>query len=108
MHQRLLSIATAIALGLLTASTAEAAKKNRAGKRGERAAAMMLGRFDRDGSGTLEQKESERVRQIFTALKKLDTDNNGELSDSEIAATKIEKRQRKAGGKRKGAKAKEA
>ena len=107
MNQRLLSIATAVALGLLTASTAEAAKGKKGGKRAERATAMLLGRFDRDGSGMLEQKESERVRNVFAALKKLDTDNNGELSDSEIAATKVQKSKRKS-GKGKGSKAKQA
>jgi hypothetical protein len=102
MHKRILSIVTAISIGLLTASTAEAAKKNKGGKRGERAAAMMLGRFDRDGSGSLEQKESERVRRLFAALKKLDADNNGELSDSEITAVKVEKPKGKAGKRKAG------
>jgi hypothetical protein len=99
MHTRILCLVTGLALAFLATPLAEAAKGARKEKRAERAAAMMLGRFDRDGSGTLDQKESGHVRSLYGALKNLDTDKNGELSDSEIAAAKIEKGKHKAGKK---------
>ena len=102
MTRHLLALSIALTIGFLTPSTAEAAKKNK-GKRADRGTAMMLGRFDRDSSGALEGKESERVRKLYAALKELDTDKNGELTDSEIAATKVQKPKRK-GGKRKAGK----
>jgi hypothetical protein len=103
MRTRILCLVTGLSLAFLAAPSAQAAKGARKEKRAERASAMMLGRFDRDGSGTLDQKESERVRGLFSALKRLDTDKNGELSDSEIAAAKVEKAKRH-GGKRKAGK----
>ena len=103
MHIRIFAIVTAITLAFAATPSAEAAKGGRKGKRAERQAAMMLGRFDRDGSGTLDQKEGERVKGLFNALKQLDADKNGELSDSEIAAAKVEKPKRR-GGKGKAAK----
>ena len=105
MHIRIFAIVTALTLAFAAAPSAEAAKGAKKGKRAERQAAMMLGRFDRDGSGTLDQKEGERVKHLFNALKQLDTDKNGELSDSEIAAAKVEKPKGKA-GRGKAAKAK--
>ena len=101
MTHRFLALAAALTIGFLSPTTAEAAKKNK-GKRGERNAAAMLGRFDRDSSGALEGKESERVRKLYSALKELDTDKNGELTDSEITATKIQKPKRKAGKRKAG------
>ena len=100
MHIRIFSIVTALTLVVIAAPSAQAAKRE---KRAERQAAMMLGRFDRDGNNSLDQKEGERVKKLFGALKQLDTDKNGELSDSEIAAAKVEKPKRRAG---KGKKAK--
>jgi outer membrane murein-binding lipoprotein Lpp len=104
MNHRILTIAAALTIGLLSASTAEAAKKNKEGKGGERAVGQVLGRFDRDNNGSLDQKESKRVQQLCAGLKRLDSYMNGELSESEIAAAKVEKAQRK-GGKGKGGKA---
>ena len=103
MHIRFFSIIAAIALVFAAAPSAEAAKNKN--KRAERQSAMMLGRFDRDGNGSLDEKEGKRVKGLYTALKQLDTDKNGELSDSEIAAAKVEKPKGKAGkGKAKTAK----
>ncbi len=97
MHIRIFAIATALTLACVLTPSAEAAKGGKKEKRAERQAAMMLGRFDRDGSGTLDQKEGERAKRLFAALKQLDTDKNGELSDSEIAAAKVEKPKDRAG-----------
>jgi hypothetical protein len=106
MHIRIYSIVAALTLAFAATPNAEAAKGAKKERRAERQAAMMLGRFDRDGSGTLDQKEGERAKHLFNALKQLDTDKNGELSDSEIAAAKVEKPKGRAGkGKRKAAKA---
>jgi hypothetical protein len=108
MHIRIFSIATALSLAIIATPSAEAAKGAKKEKRAERQAAMMLGRFDRDGNGSLDQKEGERAKRLFTALKQLDTDKNGDLSDSEIAAAKVEKPKGKGAGKRKGGKGKTA
>ena len=83
-----------LALGaafLFATPSADAAKtkKERRAAGGER----LLSRFDRDHNGSLDSKESERVQKAFAVLKKLDTDNDGKLSDSEIGAAKIEKRE---------------
>jgi hypothetical protein len=72
--------------GMLVDTPAQAAK---AGKREARMAARMLGRFDANKDGSLDAKESERVRKAFAALKGLDSDKNGELSDSEIDVAKV-------------------
>ena len=85
----------ALGISLFIPTPAEAAKGQ---KRQQRAAARMLGRFDANNDGTLTAKEAERVRRVFTTLKELDSDKNGELSDSEISAAKVTKGKR--GGKR--------
>jgi hypothetical protein len=71
---------------------AHAAKANKADKSEKRGAARMLGRFDANHDGSLDTTEAQRVRKAFEALKNLDTDKNGELSDTEIAAAKVAKR----------------
>jgi hypothetical protein len=99
-----LSILTAIALAL-GVTPAEAAKGNKGNKREANRTAFMLGRMDRDGNGKLEGKESERLKNIYGALRKLDTDANGELSESEIAAAEVKKPQGRKGKKSDGANA---
>lgn len=88
----LLAIGSAL---LFTAiPNADAAKKPGKGER--RGEGRLLSRFDRDHNGTLDTQESDRVRKAFNALKNLDTDKNGDLSDTEISAAKLaEPRKRK-------------
>lgn len=93
----LCSVVVALLCGTQSAEVAKADKSERAEKR---MAARMLGRFDANHDGTLDTAEAQRVRKAFEALKELDADKNGELSDSEIAAAKIVKRGAK-GNKRK-------
>ena len=99
-----ISILTAIALAL-GITPAEAAKKNKGNKREANRTALMLGRMDRDGSGKIDGKEADRLKNIYGALRKLDTDANGELSDSEIAAAEVKKPNGKKGKKTDGANA---
>lgn len=80
-------------VGIITWTiSAEAARANKANRAGKNEAARMLGRFDANRDGSLDTTEAERVRKAFEALKNLDTDKNGELSDSEITAAKVAKR----------------
>lgn len=65
---------------------------------------MLLKKYDADKNGTIEGTEAEALRKAFDAdktgpLKKLDTNNDGTLDDSEIAAIKA----RQGKGKGKGA-----
>ena len=83
------SVVVAVLCGIQSTEAAKADKTERAEKR---MAARMLGRFDANHDGTLDTAEAQRVRKAFEALKELDADKNGELSDSEIAAAKIVKR----------------
>jgi hypothetical protein len=98
MKKALIVCAATLAIIAFTDS-AEAAKPNKTDKSEKRAAARMLGRFDANHDGSLDTTEAQRVRKAFEALKNLDTDKNGELSDSEISAAKIAKRRAK-GAKR--------
>lgn len=66
------------------------------GKKRERATGgRMLNRFDRNGDGKIEGQEAERLRAVFAGLAALDTDRDGKLSDSEVAAAKIRPGKRK-------------
>jgi hypothetical protein len=91
MQKTILLLVAAVG-GMMFATPAEAAKGE---KRQGRMAGRMLGRFDANKDGSLDSKESERVRKAFTVLKNLDTDKNGELSDSEIGAAKVTSRKGK-------------
>jgi len=93
--QKTILLLVATVGSMMLATPAEAAKGQ---KREGQMTARMLGRFDANKDGSLDAKESERVRKSFTALKSLDTDKNGELSDSEIGAAKVATRKGK--GKR--------
>lgn len=59
----------------------------------------MLSRFDRDSSGSLDTSEAERARRLFAALKTLDTDKDGAISDSEASSAKLGKDGRRKGRK---------
>ena len=94
MILRLLATAS-LALFVVTAP-AFAAKGNK-GKKGPKPG-RVLARFDRDRSGTIDGQEVARVQAAFASLTALDTDNNGQLSEAEIAAAKVPVR--KKGGKK--------
>lgn len=87
----------AIVLGVTLAisPSAEAAKGDKSARVEKRAGKRMLSRFDANRDGSLDTNEAQRVRTAYQALKNLDTDKNGELSDSEITAAKIPKRKGK-------------
>jgi len=94
MNRALILCCTTVGI-IACAISAEAAKPNKADRAGKNPAARMLGRFDANHDGSLDTTEAQRVRKAFEALKNLDTDKNGELSDSEIAAAKVAKRKAK-------------
>jgi EF hand len=83
---RILAI-TSLALFVI-AAPAQAAKGTK-GKRGANPG-RILSRFDRDKSGAIDGAEVAHVQTAFTALATLDTDKDGKLSESEVAAAKIE------------------
>jgi hypothetical protein len=85
MILRLLTF-TSLALFVI-AAPAQAAKGNK-GKKGAHAG-RVLARFDRDHNGTIDGAEVAHVQAVYAALAALDTDKNGVLSESEIAAAKI-------------------
>jgi hypothetical protein len=92
--QALTTVVAVITAGFLFATPADAAKPNKANKankaqKGDRMTARILGRFDHNHDGTLDAQEAEHARKFFNALKSLDTDKNGELTDSELNAAKL-------------------
>lgn len=86
-----------LGLALASASPVHAAKVSKSEKAGKRAANRTFSRFDANGDGSLDSAEAQRVRRVYNTIKDLDTDKNGELSDSEIAAAKIEKNAKRKG-----------
>lgn len=82
---------------LAISPSAEAAKADKSAKVEKRAGKRMLSRFDTNRDGSLDTNEAQRVRTAYKALKDLDTDKNGELSDSEITVAKIPQRKGKRG-----------
>jgi hypothetical protein len=98
-HRTLRIIVAATFAALLSLGIqAEAA----AGKKNQRTTGRALGRFDRNHDLKIDGKEAERLRGLYSSLSSLDTDHNGQLSDSEIAAAKVEapRRQRKSKGQK--------
>lgn len=71
------------------------------GKKGNAATGRILSRFDRNHDGSLDSQEAERLKTAYSALAALDTDHDGKLSDTEVAAAKVP-----AAGAKKGAKKK--
>jgi len=67
--------------------------------KGEKGAASgVFVKYDKDGNGTLDDKEKETVKKAFATdpdLKKYDTDGKDGLSDNEIAAIKPEAMKKK-------------
>jgi len=58
------------------------------GKKGE-ASARVLAHFDKDHNGVIDGAEVARVQAVYAALYALDTDHDGKLSETELAAAKI-------------------
>lgn len=85
MNIRILPVALASLALIGFATPAHAAKKRKKGAQGER----VLAHLDRDHSGAIDGKEARRVQTMFAALSALDTDKDGQLSESELMAAKI-------------------
>ena len=99
-HRALFIVVAAVAFAF-TATPAEAAKGRKARKANQPNSARFLGRFDTDHNGSLDTSEAERVRQAYDAMKKLDTNSDAQLSDSEISAAKVAQPKRGKRGKNK-------
>jgi Ca2+-binding EF-hand superfamily protein len=65
----------------------QAAKAGK-GRKGAKSG-RILNRFDRDHNGAIDGAEVAHVQAAYAGLAALDTDKNGELSESELAAAKI-------------------
>ncbi len=85
--KRILSILTIAALSLSLVVPAEAGKK---GKKGKKGSADLLATYDKNSNGKIDGDEVEALKKDFAAgkpeIKALDTNNDGSLSDEEIAA----------------------
>lgn len=105
------SLAITTLLAFCLPADALAAKGDQKKGRGKPEAAL-LGKFDKDGNGTLDSTEAAPLQKQYAALAALDTDKDGKLSDSELAAAKVGKAKagkkkggdQKKAGKKKGAK----
>ena len=92
--KRILSILTIVALSLAITAPAQAGKgkKNKGG-------ADLLATYDKDGNGKIDGAEVDAIRADFKAgkpeVKALDTNNDGTLSDEEIAAVGAKKHKKK-------------
>ncbi len=76
--------------------SAFAAKGNKAGK----GAAKAVRQYDTNANGTIDGDEVEALRKAFEAdktgaLKELDKDSDGKLSDAEISAIKVHQKKAK-------------
>lgn len=91
---RLLTVAS-LAFAL-AAAPAEAAKPGKKGTKGANSG-RLLSRFDRDHNGTIDGQEVARVQAVFGALAALDTNKDGQLSESELASVKIPEGRKGAG-----------
>ena len=88
MNKRFLLVSATLP-ALLFTQFADAAQKTKRHRGEKREPARLLGRFDQNRDGTLDAKEVQRVRWTFAALKSLDADKNGELSESEVSRSKV-------------------
>lgn len=86
--KRILSILTIAALGLASTLPAQAGK-GKAGKGNKKAMAAVLATYDKNSNGKIDGDEVDALKKDFAAgkpeLKFLDTNNDGTLSDEEIA-----------------------
>ena len=85
--KRILSILTIAALSLAFTLPAQAGK---GGKKKNKGGADILATYDKDANGKIDGEEVDALKKDFAAgkpeLKALDTNNDGTLSDEEIAA----------------------
>lgn len=92
--KRILSILTIIAISVAITTNAEAKKPGKG--KGKKGGADLLATYDKNGNGKIDGEEVDALKKDFAAgkpeVKALDTNNDGSLSDEEIAA---------AGGKQK-------
>ena len=79
-------------LALFVIAAPAQAGKGKAGKKG--GSSRVLARLDRDHNGTIDGAEAAKAQALYGALYALDTNHDGQLSESELAAAKIQ-----AGGK---------
>lgn len=100
MITRLLVLSSIALFGITAPAHAGKGKK---GKKGPDAG-VVLARFDRDNNGKIDGKEATRLAGLYAALATLDTDKDGKLSESELAAAKIDSSAAAKGGKKKKAK----
>ncbi len=94
--KRILTILTIAALGLAFTAPAQAGK---GGKKNKKAGAAVLATYDKDGNGKIDGAEVDALRADFKAgkpeVKALDANNDGTLSDEEIAAVGGKKKKKK-------------
>ncbi len=94
--KKLLTILTIAALGVAFTAPAHAGKGNKKGKKG---GADLLATYDKDGNGKIDGAEVDALKKDFAAgkpeVKALDTNNDGTLSDEEIAAVGGKKHKKK-------------
>ncbi len=102
MILRILSL-SALALALVT--TSAFAAKGTKGNKANAQSARLLARFDTNSNGVIDADELPRLQAMYAALYALDTNHDGQISESEAAAAKIPVRK---GGGRAGKKGKNA
>jgi hypothetical protein len=83
---RILALSLGLLVALVLPAHAGAGKK---GAKGSKGGASVLARLDRNHDGSFDSAESERVIALYAALSALDTDHDGKLSESEVAAAKV-------------------
>lgn len=79
---------------------APAQAKGKKGKKGG-ASSKVLSHLDKDHNGTIDGAEATKAQAIYAALYALDTNHDGQLSESELAAAKIQAGGKKGGKKKK-------
>ncbi|MCX6951945.1 MAG: hypothetical protein NTV51_07240 [Verrucomicrobia bacterium] len=89
--KRLLLLLAATSLVLAPAAHAAKGDRKKAAAANTEASAALLKKYDTNANGKIDGDEIEAVRKDFTgttdeALKALDKDHDGKLSDTEIAA----------------------
>ncbi len=94
--KKLLTILTIAALGVAFTAPAQAGKGK--GKK-NKANADLLAAYDKDGNGKIDGAEVDALKKDFAAgkpeVKALDANNDGTLSDEEIAAVGAKKKKKK-------------
>jgi hypothetical protein len=87
-------ISLLLASGACLLTFLDAAAEAKPAKNATSKATYGCSRFDVDENGVLDEKEKTALREAFesgdTAIKLLDTNNNGKLEEPEIAAVKLD------------------